>query len=208
MALFVRDAVRAAQKDPVGRRDYALAAEGARIAPKLTTFANVHDSRPAVNVLDEDLRSGSCWSFFGNHAQVSIKLPEFIYPTHVTIDHIPREIAAHIDEAPRHIVLWGVLDGKLNYQRREAALESLRQSPLHSAGEGPPIQAGGTFIPLAVFDYDINAEFHIQTFPVDSAIVESRMYFGAVVLEVKSNWGGNSTRLYRVRIHGDPVDVP
>ncbi|KAI0714469.1 hypothetical protein C8T65DRAFT_521499, partial [Cerioporus squamosus] len=201
---FVHDTIYSALRDPVGRRDFALAAEGARIAPKLTTsFPDASESRPPANILDEDLRSGSCWSFPDDHAQVSVKLREFIYPTHVTIDHVPRKIAGNILAAPRHMVLWGVVDGQGNYQRREDALESLRGSPLHQLGEGPPIRAGGTFVPLAAFEYDINAPSHIQTFPIDPAVIASRMYFGVIVLEIKDNWGAESTRVYRVRVHGE-----
>ncbi len=205
---FVQNAIYSALRDPVGRRDFALAAEGARIAPKLTTsFPDTPESRPPANILDEDLRSGSCWSIPDDHAQVSVKLRKFIYPTHVTIDHVPREIAANIQEAPRHMVLWGVVDGQGNYQRREDAFRSLQQSSLHLLGEGPPIRAGGTFVPLAAFEYDINAPFHVQTFPVDPAVIASRMYFGIMVLEIKENWGAESTRIYRVRVHGDEVNA-
>ncbi|RDX39920.1 hypothetical protein OH76DRAFT_1367002, partial [Lentinus brumalis] len=205
---YVQQSIRRAMKDPVGRRDFALAADGARIAPKLTSsFDNTSDARPPTNILDEDMRSASCWAFPDDHAQVSIKLHEFIYVTHITIDHIPRDIATNIQEAPHRIVLWGIVDGKGNQDRRKAALESLHMSPLSRLGDGPPVKAQGTFLPLAAFDYDIDAQSHVQTFPVDPAVIASRIYFGAVVIEVKSNWGADFTKVYRVRIHGDVANT-
>ncbi|KAI0702558.1 hypothetical protein C8Q76DRAFT_606617 [Earliella scabrosa] len=204
IATFVRKAIKEALDDPVGLPDYALAAEGAKIIQKLTTSSksDLEKARPPSNILDEDIRSGSCWSFSGDRAQVGIKVSTQLYPTHVTIEHIPRAITAHISHAPRHVVVWGGLDGKDNERRYAESMERLRMSPLNETGEGPPITGGSTFLPLAAFDYDPKAKSHVQTFPIDAAICASRIFFGVFVVEVRSNWGGAMTRLYRVRVHG------
>ncbi|RDX40140.1 hypothetical protein OH76DRAFT_1490545 [Lentinus brumalis] len=103
-------------------------------------------------VLDEDMHSGSHWFIPDSQGQVGIKLPALIYPTHVTIDHIPREIAADIRQAPRQMVLWGLLDGAGNEQRRLAFLDKFRSSPLNLTGDAPPIAPNVTFLPLAAFE--------------------------------------------------------
>ncbi|KAI0744914.1 hypothetical protein C8Q76DRAFT_789381 [Earliella scabrosa] len=206
---YIDKMVASALKDPVGRRDFALAADGARIAPKLTsTFeleSNISVVRPPTNILDEDLRSGSCWEFPDNHAQVGIKLKEFIIPTHITIDHVPHELAADIRQAPRRIVVWGAVDGRGSEERVVETRARLRTSPLYIFGDGPEITAGGRFLPIATFEYSINTGSHIQTFPADPVITTSRIPFVAIVVEVMSNWGAPSTRVYRVRIHGESV---
>lgn len=203
----IQKAVRSAMRDPVGRRDFALAADGARITPLLTSSFDTSDlavARPPENILDEDLRSASHWSIPDSHAQVGIKVPAFIYPTNVTIDHVPREIAADVTQAPRSMVLWGLLEGKGNKERYTVA-RGLGISRLDAVGDGPPIRGGGTFLPLASFEYAIDTDFHIQTFAVDPSVVSSRIYFGVFVLEIRSNWGSPTSRLYRVRIHGEEV---
>ncbi|RPD67684.1 hypothetical protein L226DRAFT_474545 [Lentinus tigrinus ALCF2SS1-7] len=211
VSAHIQTAVRAALKDPVGRRDFALAADGARIATKLTsTFESLSDlsaPQPPENVLDEDMRAISHWLLPNGHGQVGIKLPSFVYPTNVTIDHIPKEIAADIHQAPRHMVLWGMLEGRANERRRIAWQEKFRASALalNLTRDAPPITNNATFLPIAAFEYDIHAEYAVQTFPVDALIVDSCIYFGAVVLEVQTNWGAPSTRLYRVRIHGNEI---
>ncbi len=209
ITLYVKRTITAALRDPVGRRDFALAAEGARIGTKLTsplpTADGGVDARPPENILDEDLRSGSCWMIDDNHGQVAIKLPEFIFPTHITIDHVPREITADFKQAPRQLVVWGLFEGSGNEQRHMDAIHSFRRSPLSTLGDGPPIRGGSRFLPLVAFEYDIHSDTHIQTFSVDSAIVNSGIYFGALVIEIKSNWGAESTRLYRIRVHGTQV---
>ncbi|KAI0686803.1 hypothetical protein C8T65DRAFT_535771, partial [Cerioporus squamosus] len=201
-------AVRAALKDPVSRRDFALAADGARIAPLLTSAFDTSDlavARPPENILDEDLRSASYWSIPDNHGQVGIKVPVFIYPTNITIDHVPREIAADVRQAPRSMVLWGLLEGKGNKERYKVASEGFGLSRLDAVDDGPPITGGGSFLPLASIEYAIDADFHVQTFAVDPSVVSSHIYFGVFVLEIRSNWGSPTSRLYRVRIHGEEV---
>ncbi|KAI0746383.1 hypothetical protein C8Q80DRAFT_1105111 [Daedaleopsis nitida] len=211
IASYIERTVAAALKDPVGRRDFALAADGARIASKLTSPSDSFDTSPSQlpeNILDEDLRSASCWSFPDTHGQVAIKLPDFIYPTHITIDHVPHDVAADVRRAPRDLIVWGVMEGTGNQKRYTNALASFLSSPLNSSlGDGPPITGGGTFLPLAAFEYSIHSDTHIQTFPIDPAVVMSRIYFGIFVIEIKSNWGAPSTRLYRVRIHGAEVSA-
>ncbi|RDX47412.1 hypothetical protein OH76DRAFT_1354396 [Lentinus brumalis] len=205
---MIQKAVRSAMKDPVGRRDFALAADGARITPLLTSSFDTADlavERPPENILDEDLRSASYWSIPDNHGQVGIKVPVFIYPTNITIDHVPREIAADVRQAPRSMILWGLLEGKGNKERYAVAREPLGVSRLDALGDGPPIRAGGSFLPLASIEYAIDADFHVQTFAVDASVVASRIYFGVFVLELRSNWGSPNSRLYRVRIHGEEV---
>lgn len=207
LASYIHKEIRSALKDSVGKRDFALAADGAKIAIKLTSAFESFDARLPDNILDEDLRSASCWSFPGDRGQVGIKVPELIFPTHVTIDHIPREIAADIRQAPRNIIVWGLLEGKGNEQRYMEALEAFQTSPLNAIGDAPPspITSTSRFVPLVAFDYNIAADFHIQTFSVDTLIVTSGVYFGVFVVEIRSNWGAESTRLYRVRIHGSEV---
>ncbi|RPD78447.1 hypothetical protein L226DRAFT_610365 [Lentinus tigrinus ALCF2SS1-7] len=209
IASYVQKSLRAAVKDPVGRRDFALAADGAKIAYKLTSsfqsdFPSSSIRSPEL-ILDEDMRTGSHWLIPDAQCQVGIKLPAFIYPTHVSIDHIPRELAADIRQAPRHMVLWGLLEGLGNEQRHLAFLERFQMSPLNSTGSAPPITNNGTFLPLAAFEYAIDNEKNVQTFAIDSTVLASRIFFGAVVLEIRTNWGAPSTRLYRVRIHGEEM---
>ncbi|RDX39905.1 hypothetical protein OH76DRAFT_1305437, partial [Lentinus brumalis] len=185
---YVKKAVRAAYKDPVRWRDFALSADGARTAPKLTSPVGLSPKnsprRTPDNILDEDLRSASCWMFSGDRAQVGIRLPSFIYPTHFTLDYVPFEVAADIRQAPREVVLWGVLDGPDNWRRYEASKESIGMSPLRGIGDGPPITDIASFVPLAVVEFNIHDSLHIQTFIIDSTILASRISFGVFVLDV------------------------
>ncbi|KAJ2970792.1 hypothetical protein NUW54_g12653 [Trametes sanguinea] len=105
-------------------------------------------------------------------------------------------------QAPRDVVLWGVVDGTSNRLAYDTHLRRYRET-ISQIGMGPAHAADYTFIAMAAFQYDPLAAFALQTFPVSKAIQASGMTFGLVVVEVRSNWGGNQTAVCRIRVHGD-----
>ncbi|TFK89648.1 hypothetical protein K466DRAFT_486353 [Polyporus arcularius HHB13444] len=211
---YVDRALSRAMRDPVGRRDFALLADGARVVRALTGAvsagrfyeAQTHSVPPPNVTLVDDLHVGNCWSMAAPTGQLGIRLSERIYPTHVTVDHIPVEIAADIGRAPRMMVLWGAIDGSVNIARLGNFTQTHNDAITRTHGRSRPHEtAGCTFIPIASFEYDVRSHSHIQTFPVLSHVVDLEMYFGVVVLEVVSNWGSETTCLYRARVHGQGV---
>ncbi|KAI0720090.1 hypothetical protein C8T65DRAFT_706084 [Cerioporus squamosus] len=212
---YIDRTVSRALRDPVGRRDFALHANGGRVIPDLTvTFAPEgqapHTSQASLSnaqlAITDDLRVGQCWSIPGSAAQLGLRLSDLMHPTHVSIDHIPAEIAAHIDEAPRAMVLWGAVDGSTNESHLLNITERTNASsiPALRGRSQPSHTCDHTYVPLAWFEYDIRSPSHVQTFKIGQHIIDAGMYTGVMVLEILGNWGGSSTCLYRVRIHGEP----
>ena len=161
-------------------------------------------SDPTV-VLSDDNHIGHCWCFPSTHGQVGITLPDFIYPTNVSIDHIPVELAAIPGQAPRRMVLWGVVDGDRNTALYHQFSSVLRNN-LTIAHLVPPIILKGEaemFVVLAEIEYDIHLPAVVQTFSVRTVVQDSDIDVGQIVLEVLDNWGADSTCLYRVRLHGE-----
>ncbi|KAI9056717.1 hypothetical protein FKP32DRAFT_1556856, partial [Trametes sanguinea] len=203
---YVEQVVSSRLRDAVGRRDFALHADGAEVAEDLTwpspnSTASFGRRLPEF-ALQDDNHIGQCWHIAGGSGQLAILLPTFIYPTHISIDHIPIEVAADIGEAPKNMYVWGVVDGKLNHARY-LNLTSGHTVPSARGRLSPPVAGNHSYVLLAALEYDIHAPSHIQTFPIDSHIIYSRMYFAFIVLEIVDNWGSSSTCLYRIRIHGD-----
>ncbi|KAI0650951.1 hypothetical protein C8Q79DRAFT_924086 [Trametes meyenii] len=181
-------------------RDFALSLDGARIATGLTpehSFKN-----PADCILHENLHGGRCWALKGTRGQVGIATLSPIHPTNVTIDHAPREVVDDISQAPRRVVVWGVVDGQFNHARY-AEYRPLFES---AHERGSPLETDGqTLVALSVFEYNIHSSRHVQTFPVFDHVLQSGMTFGVFVFEFESNWGGTGTCIYRVRLHGSVV---
>lgn len=191
-----------------GQRDFALRADGGRIVAELTTRSSStskrHDNDPAM-AIEEDVRVGQCWNINTLPAQLGIVIPELIHPTHVSVEHIPRAIAADIGKAPRNLTLWGVVDGRAN-QDLFNVLDLSDKFTLDR--RTPRIPKGHIYAPLATFVYDINSIQRVQTFSVLDMYLGSGLTFGVFVLELEDNWGSRSTCLYRVQIHGIPtIDI-
>ena len=210
---YIDRALSRASRDLVGRRDFALYADGGRIILELTHAWSGTSSAPSAGsnptaAITDDIRVGNCWSIAGHAGQLGIRLTEMIHPRHVSIDHLPLEIAADIGRAPRTMILWGALDGDDNEGRFRDITHAFNVSlPGVLGRSAPEITYGYTFIPLLAFEYDIRASSHVQTFSLDQYVVDSDLYFGVVVLDILQNWGGESTCLYRVRIHGAAADL-
>ncbi|KAH9910908.1 uncharacterized protein BXZ73DRAFT_57482, partial [Epithele typhae] len=188
--------LRHASRPPVLMRDFALGVDGGMIYP---TFTSVNAEAAPLQVgpdviLEEDTRIGQCWRTTVP-SQVGISTPVLIHPSNVTIDHIPHEIAADIRRAPRHMILWGVVDGDSN-EHRLRTLSSLTS---------PRILSGHSIIALAEFEYGIHDGAPVQTFPVFDYIALSGMDFGIFLLDIMDNWGASDVCIYRVRIHGQPA---
>lgn len=184
-------------------RDFALDADGGAIECTLTSgcsrWARYVYGDSSTRAIAEDNRIGQCWLTHPSNAQLGVVLAEPIYPTHITIDHAPIQAVADVGEAPRTIVVWGMVDGGENLSR-------YKRLTLHLGAEHVPhpLPAVGdhTIIPLASFEYDIS-QTPSQTFPVYDYIRHSGIDFAIVILQIRTNWGSEKTCLYRIRVHGN-----
>ncbi|KAL4802136.1 hypothetical protein BDV18DRAFT_66598 [Aspergillus unguis] len=61
---------------------------------------------------------------------------------------------------------------------------------------------GEDFYRIGKWTYDINEQNHIQTFPVTAYIDSDELRVDKVVFRVLSNWGGNETCIYRLKLQG------
>lgn len=199
----VQKAIRIALESTVQRHNFASAQNGGRVVTSLTHYDSFpsrshHDSTPD-SLLTDGLSMDSCWTFSGQNAQVAIRLPQKITPTHVAIDVATRVL---VTRAPRHVLLWGVVDGGVNKLTYEKGLKEYRETVAHR-GTGPAQSNDYTFLLLADFVYDPAAAFPLQTFPIAQPVIASQITFGLLVAETRSNWGGGQTSICRVLIHGE-----
>lgn len=215
---FVRDLVATFVQDqvprPAGRtndRDYALEADGGGIYCALTTRCHLWSNWPGISntpsAIIKDEQVHRCYAMPPS-GQIALILSEPILPSSLTLGHVPAYQNPDPACAPRSVVLWGLVDGRANKQRYNALPRTYPLSVLLPDGSrrsSPALSGSYLFMPLAVFDYDVNLPASLQNFPVFHELRSTNLSFGVVVLEVLSNWGSQTTCLYQVRIHGDPV---
>ncbi|EGX53703.1 hypothetical protein AOL_s00006g31 [Orbilia oligospora ATCC 24927] len=197
--------------------DYALLAHGTLIDPrltsstydpydtpgllgKLTAFLRPGPNEPA-HILTESTNVGDCWSFPQASGQVSLLLAEPIYPTDVTIDHVPRGISGDVSSAPQEIEVWVKIEDEfLRDQAGKAASVAIGEvsdnaSTRHYLANG--------YVRVASFIYDINSQYPIQTFALPIELEKLGVSVRSVSFRILSNWGRKEyTSIYRLRVHG------
>ncbi|KAK8869764.1 hypothetical protein IAR55_000332 [Kwoniella newhampshirensis] len=195
-------------KDTIARTDYALFTAGARVIPQLTSDTLVLQTaskvgkwimgskdvqgRPPATALHPDISVGSCWPFKGDQGSLGVMLTRRVVVSDITIEHAASELALDTSTAPKVIQVMGILDDDEEKQKFQQYWTT------RGNAESQP-----DYLPLGSFTYEPTALSHIQTFPVASDIVDLGIKVGVIVFKVESNWGGQFTCLYRVRVHGD-----
>jgi SUN domain-containing protein 1/2 len=232
---LVESAVSKASRDRIARVDYAMYSGGGSIIPSLTsstyevkpdgmaaqilgmfTGQGTAIGRPPVTVLNHEDHNGHCWPFPGSRGQVGVMLAFPARITDFSIDHVAREVATDMRSAPRHMEVWGLVDGADNLEKYKAWVEQREHAREQAELFGEEFEEeefpktlprGAPFMRLAKFKYNAHSPKEVQTFPVAENIQKLGMDFGIVVLFVQSNWGREEfTCLYRFRVHGERVD--
>eukprot|EP01113_Clastostelium_recurvatum_P016933 TRINITY_DN1983_c1_g1_i4.p1 TRINITY_DN1983_c1_g1~~TRINITY_DN1983_c1_g1_i4.p1 ORF type:complete len:802 (-),score=161.62 TRINITY_DN1983_c1_g1_i4:120-2489(-) len=71
-------------------------------------FKRNTDSLPPHTILHPDITPGNCWAFAGGKGHVTVKLQTPIVVTHVSLEHIPSQISAHVESAPYEFRVLGL----------------------------------------------------------------------------------------------------
>ncbi|KAH7105041.1 hypothetical protein BKA62DRAFT_691493 [Auriculariales sp. MPI-PUGE-AT-0066] len=240
---LVDHAVGVIARDGTGRPDYALFTSGGRIIPALTSsrfvmsptnwrrkvvgwvtgYGYTMGHEPAV-ALHPDISLGNCWPFAGSQGQLGVVLARPVMIDSFTIEHAPREITygsnGNGSAAPRHMEVWGFVDGRDNRAKVAAFYEIIElrheeavraaiaahkpaPQPLDEADAPGTGWRAGHYVLLGRFEYDVTKPNHLQTFTVRPEIQGLDVDFGIVQLRIQDNWGEPAfTCLYRFRVHG------
>ena len=222
--------------DQIARADYAQYSAGGRVIPSLTSPTHemrlggshapsvwsllhtlvplpgwgatgpptVRGRMPAV-ALHHDNSPGMCWPFSGTHGQLGIQLVRKIHVEAITVDHLPQALALDGSAAaPRDMEAWGIVETE--QERRQLARWRSGRAHLDEWDEPTPVPPTPSHVYLGAFSYDTSGAA-IQTFPVSSEGAAVGLPFRVVQLNVLSNHGLREfTCVYRVRVHGQPVD--
>jgi hypothetical protein len=219
--------------------DYANILTGARVWPYLTSPSYEHGvappsgiakilglfsgvtqrfaSHPATAILPTS-DVGDCWAFPGHHGILALGLSEPIYPTHVTIEHISKNVAPDYSSAPKKVEFWvRISDPTKRAIVEEAAIEASgeKKDDASRIMQTQPPEPGRVqkvdrfvreFVKLGTFEYDIEGET-VQSFelPVDMTNLGVPVEITAFV--VAENYGNDRfTCLYRMKVHGFTPD--
>lgn len=113
-------------KDIIAKADYALFSAGASVIPSHTTdtlviskvgkLANLFTGQqdvlgnPPATALTPDNTVGNCWAFKGSVGSLGVQLSRKVYVSHITVEHLAKELALDTSSAPREIEVWAGLE--------------------------------------------------------------------------------------------------
>jgi hypothetical protein len=172
---------------------------------------------PGIAILPS-LDVGDCWPFAGSHGTIAIRLSDSIYPTHVTIEHVRKELTTDISVAPKTIEFWV----RLTNQTENALVEQTALRIANATGQesiesrslipGPVVLGKQTpvdpkaepFVKLHTFTYDIDGDA-VQSFELPVDMTNLDVAVKVVALVIRTNHGSQTqTCLYRTKVHGFP----
>ncbi|GBB87366.1 hypothetical protein RclHR1_13800006 [Rhizophagus clarus] len=193
--------------------DFALYTGGGRIIHQLTSrnyelwpsksyqkllgrFTNsIIKSKNPETVISPNVNVGDCWCFNGTKGQIAIKLSRSIVFTHLTYQHISREVSIDpILSAPKEFELWGLPTSTSTSTGVKGDVE-LEKNSLGRFGNDFKFFLGS-------YQFDINGN-PTQTFTLPDSIAKSNKRINAIMMKIKSNHENPPfTCLYRLQVHG------
>lgn len=189
--------------------DYALATTGGRVIASLTspTFGGATPDqsrgkllRSPLAALTTDISPGNCWPMAGSLGQMGVQLSRTIHLTSFTVNHPPKSILPDPTSAPRRFSVWALFEDLPPALLSRPTL--LQQPPPN------PTTSPFTSIHVGTFTHSIHGRSPSQSFIVPKEITSLQIPVSAVVFLFEDNWGSpDVTCIYRIQIHGVPVDL-
>lgn len=143
--------------------------------------------------------------------QIGILIQREVYPEKITIEHAPAEAVYDIRSAPRTMELWvsikneTVRDQVYNASQEIFAARGAQEYPPASTRKDG-ISLDASYVRIGRWLYDPRLSNHVQTFPLQVLLEDFGVGVQRLVVRSLTNWGEEYTCLYRVRLHGEPVE--
>jgi Sad1 / UNC-like C-terminal len=147
---------------------------------------------------------GDCWCAASNptgtdYVRLHITINEDIYPTEMVVEHFPQAGTREPGSAPRSLELWADSSGVKKEQQERSQSPAMTENNVLGPG----------FAKIGVMEYDTSAGVnHVQAFKLDVNQRGLRFHAKHFTVRVMSTWGADHACLYRVRLHGVPLDAP
>ncbi|KAH0547649.1 hypothetical protein FGG08_000138 [Glutinoglossum americanum] len=136
------------------------------------------------------------------HAQVAITTSVDVYPTDITIEHIPRTAVPSVRNAPKDMELW------VNVPESTPPHNTLKGESEALLGPTPPAgsKAGKGWLRISTWRYTPYGVNHVLNFPVQVELERLKVPGKYFFVRATTNWGADSTCFYRIRMGGKVAD--
>ena len=180
-------------------------------------FGTLGKPNPPISALEPWQEAGDCWcaapppkvhSRNGAEgkdvpkAQLAVRIPRLIYPTSITVEHVPGAATLDIAAAPKDMELWVRVDDTSMRDEITRHVAEYTYSKARESNRENGVALDESYVRIGRWRYDIHALNHVETFPLQINLKELGVYVNQAVVRATSNWGAEYTCLYRVRLHG------
>lgn len=165
----------------------------ARGVTSLVGFGRVILNPPEV-ALNEDTTVGSCWPFNGQSGKLGVVLASEIYPTDISIEHIPAKITLNPATAPKTITVW--------MQIKDESNRKMIRDIISQPSESSDIPTD--YVKILSFNYNVYSNRRAQLVSIPYAVQKIAGSTSKVIIDIGDNWGNPFyTCLYKIRVYGD-----
>ncbi|KAH0569258.1 hypothetical protein GP486_000014 [Trichoglossum hirsutum] len=135
------------------------------------------------------------------NAQIAVSTAVHVYPTDITIEHIPRTAVPSVRNAPKDMELWVTISNSTLYDKLEEESEAL-------LGPTPPRgdKLSDGWLRIASWRYTPYGVNHVLNFPVQVDLERLQIPGKYFLVRATTNWDAGFTCFYRVRMGGKVVD--
>ena len=166
--------------------------------------SNLYFDKKKKAVVQKDYKSDPVHA----KAQVTMIIPQLVVPQSFTIDHIPKSGTLDPLSTPREVELWIEIPDYTTRRLIYEAQLAYRMTPPPGKTVFDDAKHAGlpdSFVQIGSFEYDINAENHVQTFTLPLDLV-GRWGVEAITnhatVRVLSSWGADYVCLFKIRMNG------
>ena len=163
-----------------------------------------YQANPPITALEPWQDVGDCWcgpdvAAGQDIMRLAVTTREMIYPSELVVEHLPAKGSLNPGTAPKTLELWADFSHVDSEEWDRLRLADMQEgnvlSPRH--------------VKLGEMQYDVSGQSsHVQSFRLDVNQHGLFHYAKDFTVRVKENYGAGFACLYRVRLHGMPVDAP